>query len=134
MLILVDSGCSHSFINKAFMLKFGIKGVPMKPKQVKVANGDTLIADRMVPQLSWQINGHTLQTDMRVFELGAYDAILGFDWLKAHSPMNCYWEDRTLEFSREGQAVKLQGIPPPPKQILPVLVEKVLRWSEGNDI
>lgn len=124
MLILVDSGSSHSFISKSFMHNLGIQGISIEPKQVKVANGETLITDQKVPQLSWWINGRTLQTDMRVLELGAYNAILGFDWLKSHSPMNFHWEERTLEFLQKGQAIKLQGILPTPKQILPVLVEK----------
>jgi hypothetical protein len=25
-----------------------------------------------------------------------YDAILGYDWLKGHSPMHCDWEKRLL--------------------------------------
>lgn len=53
MLILVDSGSSHSFVSSAFLDKCGILPVPMEPKQVRVANGDTLITDKQVLQLQW---------------------------------------------------------------------------------
>lgn len=35
---------------------------------------------------------HTMVTDMQVLDLGGYDAILGYDWLKLHSPMTCHWD------------------------------------------
>jgi hypothetical protein len=37
--------------------------------------------------MEWWAQGHTFHTDMRVFDLTAYGAILGYDWLKSHSPM-----------------------------------------------
>lgn len=92
MLILVDSGSSHSFVGKSFLDKVGITAVPAPLQQVRVANGDILITDKRVSQLAWWANGHTLKTDMKVLDMSAYDAILGFDWLKSNSPMNCHWE------------------------------------------
>ena len=67
----------------------------------------------MVPQLSWWCQGHTINTDMRVLDLEVYDGILGFDWLKKHSPMQCNWETKTLEFSNDGHHVLLQGVQSP---------------------
>lgn len=45
-----------------------------------------------------------------MLDLDAYDAILGMDWLKIHSPMQCHWADKTMEFVDEGRLVKLQGV------------------------
>ena len=67
MLLLVDSGLTV---------------VPASPKQVKLPNGQVLLSDQIVPQLSWWCQGHTINTDMRVLDLEVYDGILGFDWLK----------------------------------------------------
>jgi hypothetical protein len=89
MLILLDSGRSHSFVSSSFLKKVGIISEPMSPKKVKVANGHTMLTDKIVPQLQWWCQGHTLTTAMQVLDLGAYDAILGYDWLKPHSPMFC---------------------------------------------
>jgi len=87
MLTLVDSGSSHSFVSAAFLDRVGIVPVPTVPKQVRVANGEIMISDSYVPQFTWWCNGHTLQSDMRVLHLSAFDAIFGYDWLALHSPM-----------------------------------------------
>lgn len=134
MLILVDSGSSHSFVSKDFLETVGLPTFPLKPKQVKLANGDTMVTNQWVPQLEWWTNGHTLCTDMRVLELGTYDAILGYDWLKEHSPMVCNWEAKTLEFQEKGCAVLLKGIQPVEQTMEPVSMDKVHKWACGNDV
>lgn len=134
MLILVDSGSSHSFVSASFLSKCGIKPQPMTPQVVKLANGETMTTDKMVPNLSWWIQGHTISADMKVLDLGAFDAILGYDWLTLHSPMNCHWENRTLEFNWKGTSILLQGILPkdvPPKELS---VAQLYKWYAGNDI
>jgi hypothetical protein len=90
MLILVDSGSSHSFVSASFLDACGIQPVLMSPRHVKVANGETLVTNKQVLQLSWWIQGHTFCTNMMVLELGAFDTIQSFDWLPPHSPMNCH--------------------------------------------
>ncbi|XP_072151772.1 uncharacterized protein [Setaria viridis] len=122
MLILLDSGSSHCFVSSTFLSAVGIIALPTNPMQVKLANGDILITDHWVPQFSWWANGHTLKKDMRVLPLGAYDAILGFDWLKTHSPMQCHWAERTIQFMDEGK--DLQELP----------VHQLLKRSQGNDV
>jgi hypothetical protein len=42
MLILVDSGSSHSFVSQSFVAHTDIQAAPAKPIQVRVANGETL--------------------------------------------------------------------------------------------
>lgn len=98
MLILVDSGSSHSFVSANFLKTVGLPSFPIKPRKVKLANGQVMTTDQWIPQLEWWVDGHTMHADMRVLELGAYDAILGYDWLKEHSPMICSWDVQTLEF------------------------------------
>lgn len=46
---------------------------------------------------------------MKVLALGTYDAILGMDWLKAHSPMQVDWRAKCLEFSTSEGTVCLRG-------------------------
>ena len=89
MLMLVDSGSSTSFISQAMVDKLKLATEPCSPVSVKVANGEVLRSDRRVKDIRWWIGGHTFVSTMRVLEIGVYDAILGFDWLRAHSPMEC---------------------------------------------
>jgi hypothetical protein len=56
-----------------------------------LANGQWLTTARKVANLQWFIQGHTFYQDMVVLDLLPYDVILGYDWLKANSPMQCDW-------------------------------------------
>lgn len=53
MIVLVDSGSSHSFISSHFVQVAQLSPVKMKPQQVKLANGEWMITDQEVPRLQW---------------------------------------------------------------------------------
>jgi hypothetical protein len=134
MLALVDSGSSHYFISAHFLLKAGITPQPTTPKQVRVANGSILISDKYVPNLDWWVQGQSFPCDMRVIELEAYDAILGFDWLQSHSPISHHWKNRTMEFSHKGQQIVITGVQPAELKLEELPVERMAKWFSGNDI
>lgn len=134
MLVLVDSGSTHSFISQNFLSTVGLSTQSIPAKQVRLANGDILISDQWVPHMDCWTNGHILHSDMRVLNLGVYDAILGYDWLKAHSPMVCNWEAKRLEFSEGGSSVLLKGIQSGVQEVQAVSIDKVHKWACGNDI
>jgi hypothetical protein len=81
MLILVDSGNSHSFVSSNFAKISQLLIVPTTPRRVKLPNGQWLTTSEKVLNLQWYIQGHTLSSDMIVLDMAPYDAILGFDWL-----------------------------------------------------
>ena len=113
MLALVDSGSTHSFVSAQFLQQVGINPIATAPTKVKLANGQELISDHWVPKMEWWCDGYTLYSDMKVLDIGAFDAILGFDWLQHRSPMTCDWVNKTLKFTQGSIAVKLQGTKTP---------------------
>ena len=108
--------------------------MPITPKKVKVANGEWIVTDRMVPQLQCYCQGQTFAVDMVVLDMNPYDAILGFDWLQAHSPMECDWKNKTIKFSEKGRMVQLQGLQDPPLQLSAILAQKAYNAAKGNDV
>lgn len=84
--------------------------------------------------MEWWTQGYTFHTDMKVLELGAYDATLGYDWLKSHNPMVCHWEYKTLEFREEGRDVHLRDIVNTELSISELPAEQFLKWYKENDI
>lgn len=133
-LLLVDSGSSATFVNLAFVAKAGLTVHKCSPVKVKVANGEELVSDSVVKGVNW-CDGHTFTTNMRVLDLGAYDAILGFDWLKANSPMTCHWELKTLEFMNNGVWVKVQGIKQQQQlNLLELSCQQLEKWLKGNEV
>lgn len=134
MLILVDSGSSSSFVSSRFVERVGLKVVPCVSARVRVANGNILRSNTMVKAMEWWANGHTYVSNMRVLELGAYDAILGYDWLKGHSPMHCDWEKKVISFVDRGVWVQLRGNVDQTEAVVEVSTAQVERWLKGNDI
>jgi hypothetical protein len=63
---------------------------------------------------------------MRVLGLGAYDAILGYDWLRRHSPMHCDWEAQVISFVDKGIEVQLVENHPQQQVVQRYLLSK---WS-----
>jgi hypothetical protein len=133
MLILLDSGSSHSFISSNFVALANLQPTPIQAKTVRLANGECLTATTSVPKLQWYIQGHTLTSDMIVLDMGPYDAILGYDWLRENSPMQFDWRKKTIQFSVDGKQVKLQGLPPQPLEATPISANKLYNSMKGND-
>jgi len=84
---------------------------------VKLANGQWMLINRQVKNLQWYIQGKTFTTDMIVLDSLPYDAILGYDWLKANSPMNCDWETKSLQFKHQGKNITIHGLQDPSTQL-----------------
>ena len=82
MLMLIDFGSSHSFVNTDLVERIKGESVLAKTMAVRVANGEILYCDKVIPGMSWWIQGNTFQHDMKILNLGGYDAILGADWLE----------------------------------------------------
>ena len=71
---------------------------------------------------------------MKVLDMEAYDAILGYDWLSSHSPMTYHWEHKTLEFQDKGQQITLLWIHATPAHLEPVSLTTIAKWIKGNAI
>lgn len=87
VLLLVGSGSTHSFVTASFAARAGCQLTPTEAIAVRVAIGAQLQSNVIARQLSWWTQGHTFETGMGVLELGAYDAVLGMDWLEHYSTM-----------------------------------------------
>ena len=72
--------------------------------------------------------------DMRVLELGAYDAILGYDWLQTHSPMHCHWDQRKIQFQEGEKTITLQGLQPAPMTVKAMSAQQLWKSCRANDI
>jgi hypothetical protein len=137
MITLIDSVSSHSFINKAFAVAANCQIIPAPAAQVKLANGSLVLCDQQVQQLEWMTQDYTFSTTMRVLELGGYDAVLGMDWLKSHSPMTVDWFGKTLKIPHNGSEAHMVGIEPSSSLSLAlnsITVEQVRKAYAGNDI
>lgn len=135
LLILIDSGSSHSFLDQSVVDLLQCPTVSTLPTHVKVANGDILVCSAEVPSFNWWVQGHTFQHPMKVLALGGYDCILGMDWLEQQGAMVCQWKERWIQFSYKGRMVTLQGVvdqsQQPPTEPSHT---QFLKWQASNEI
>lgn len=60
MLILVDTGSSHTFVSSAFVNLTQLPTTTMPHQKVQLANGTWMSTTTQVKNLEWYIQGHTL--------------------------------------------------------------------------
>jgi len=87
-----------------------------------------------VPELEWWIQGYSFVTYMRVLDMPAYDAILGFDWLSAHSPITHHWDNKTMSFEHKGVSITIQGVQTLNMSLEELPVDRLQKWMVSNDI
>jgi hypothetical protein len=135
MLLLIDSGSTHTFVTKNFAERAGCVISSAPPLSVKVANGEIMLSFEQVIGLNWWTQGHTFATDMRILDIGAYDAILEVNWLKQFGKTTIDWVDKNLSFNYMGKDITLQGIRSKPSVDLSELsVEQLQKWIQGNEV
>ncbi|SJK99609.1 uncharacterized protein ARMOST_02917 [Armillaria ostoyae] len=99
---LVDSGCTSSAINRAFVQKNRLDTVKTAvPIVVYNADGTRNQAGDITEyvEMRMTIGNHMERIDFAVTDLGPKDLYLGHDWLKRHNPV-INWETGTVIFGR----------------------------------
>ncbi|SJL06532.1 uncharacterized protein ARMOST_09873 [Armillaria ostoyae] len=99
---LVDSGCTSSAINRAFVQKHHLDTVKTTiPIIVYNADGTRNKGGDITEYVEMRltIGSHKERIDLAVTDLGAKDLYLGHDWLKCHNPV-INWETGTVIFGR----------------------------------
>jgi hypothetical protein len=133
--ILLDSGSSIMFINADMLHRIPYSAQKAAPLILKVANGQTIISEEIMTGVEWWIQGHTFSTDARVLHLGAYDMILSMDWLEHHSPMQCDWVSKSIEFNHKGKFITIQRLKPKlVEYIVEIYGEQFLKLHKENDV
>ncbi|SJL11271.1 uncharacterized protein ARMOST_14674 [Armillaria ostoyae] len=97
---LLDSGCTSSTINRAFIQKHRLD---MKKTAVPIAvynaNGTRNKAGNITEFVEFRmtIGNHSERIDFAVTDLSSRDLYLGHDWLKCHNPV-INWDMGTVIF------------------------------------
>jgi hypothetical protein len=112
ILILLDSGSSHSFISE--VVAAYLQGVTVNGKvtRVKVASGQVMNSAAELLQAEWVVQGYIFHSELKVLALQNFDMILGMEWLERFSPMKIHLARKWLQIPYQGSTVTLQGFVP----------------------
>lgn len=135
MLLLIDSRNTHTFVTKGFAERAGCIVSPAPTMPVKVANGEIMLSQEQVKGLTWWTQGHTFVNDMRILDIGAYNAILGVNWLKQFGKTTTDWVDKNISFQYLGKQITLQGVRNRlTAELSEIAVEQLQKWVHGNEV
>jgi len=82
ILILLDSGSSHTFVGQALAAQL-VGSIPVaKSFTVQVADGGHLLCVSEFRACHWSIHSYEFQSDLKILPLQHYDLIVGMDWLE----------------------------------------------------
>lgn len=70
IIIFVDSGRTHSFLNTKLLTQMRMESEKTKPLIITIANGDKVICDSVCSKLRWQVHGESFEKDFRLLKLG----------------------------------------------------------------
>ncbi|KAK3151411.1 hypothetical protein QOZ80_3AG0245520 [Eleusine coracana subsp. coracana] len=133
LIMLLDTGSSHSFVDKSLADRIGCSQSLIRPRKVKVASGNFIQCNSEIKNFTWWVPNSTFQHDMKVLQLGGYDVILGMDWLEQRGLMNCQFAEKCVEFQYENKIVRLQGILDKiGDNIAEVSVDQLMKWERGK--
>jgi hypothetical protein len=109
--ILFDSGAIDSFISPYALEKSGLAAYKHGDfKQVKMASEEKQAVGPSVDNCIVYLGVCTTRLKVYVTALGAYDLIIGMDWLEAHQALVDCFAKRVLCVDDEGRPVEIQGV------------------------
>lgn len=115
VVILVDGGSSHNFIQTRIARFLNLSTSPTTPLRVMVGNGHTLDCDTLSPQVSLTIQTHPFTLDLFHLPLCGADIVLGVQWLKLLGPVTTDFASLPMSFLYMGRPITLiADVPPTP--------------------
>ncbi|KAJ0744829.1 putative nucleotidyltransferase, Ribonuclease H [Helianthus annuus] len=106
VLVLVDGGSTHNFIDQSLVTRFGLTVSQEAKLEVMVANRERLTCMGQVRGLTLTVQGYTITTDYYVLPVAACQVVLGVQWLKTLGPVELDYQRLTLRF-KMGETVHL---------------------------
>jgi len=113
LLILIDSGSTHSFLGSRWVTKLGLTCEPMKGLQVVVANGSKIRSPGQCPNVPVMMGNQLIHIDFYIFKLNEVDAVLGVNWLQTLGPILWDFKAKSMVFKQNGRVMELQGTDSP---------------------
>jgi hypothetical protein len=112
LVILIDSGASHSYIDPRVVESLHlIRSKHEKSWLVKLATRTKRKVTELVKSCSVDIKGMSTKAELNTFPLGSYDCLIRMDWLDQHHALLDFRNKRFTCLNEEENPVTVQGIP-----------------------
>jgi len=98
VVILVDSGSTHNFINKRVAEKLNCFPYSVKNFQVMIANGGSINCGGKCHNVKVNIRDYNLTTTMYVIPIGGVNVVLGVQWLETLGNITMNFKQHFMRF------------------------------------
>jgi hypothetical protein len=112
VVVLFDSGASHSFIATSFVEKHGIPTAHLEIPLVTRTPGSDLLCHLKCSQVRILLIGVVFLADLVVLPSHEIDVILGMDWLTKHNGVISCTDKTVLLTDHQGKSVSCKAQPP----------------------
>jgi hypothetical protein len=109
-LALLDTGCTHNFLQAAAMTRLGLTPLDGDQLRVTVANGDRLRCTGIARHMPISITGDEYTITYVGIDLGCFDFVLGVDFLHTLGDITWNLETMTLAFQRDARCIVWNGV------------------------
>ena len=113
VIVLVDSGSTHNFLQEEVANKIGLLPDKLGQLDVRGASGEKLSSPRKCYGVQLRLQGIPIVADFYILQLEGYKVVVGAQWLQTLGPI--LWDFRKLQmqFSLEGKFVCLSSLSSP---------------------
>jgi hypothetical protein len=84
VIILLDSGATHSFISSKCGTKVGLNFYPTKQAYTIATPGGKIASNQIYRKVLIQLGSNLIKTDLLLLDLEGMDVLLGMDWMTRH--------------------------------------------------
>jgi len=109
-LALLDTGSTHNFVLRETMRRLGLIPAGGERLRITVANGDRMPCEGIARNVPIRIYDEDFAITCVGLNLGGFDFIMGFDFIRTLGPILWDCEALTLSFWRDGRRVTWQGV------------------------
>ena len=109
VVVLVDGGSTHNFIQEELMTKLGFSSRETTPLRVMVGNGQQLECTRWCEAITIEIQMTKFIIDLYVLPISRANIVLGVQWLKSLEPILIDYNTLCMKFFHNGCLVELKG-------------------------
>ncbi|CAA0825927.1 Unknown protein, partial [Striga hermonthica] len=99
VMVLVDNGSSHNFINADLSENLNLPTTKFEPFEVRVANGERLQCIESFRKVPIKFQGVTVKADLYALPLFGPDVVLGVQWLEWLGKVTTDYRTGIMEFN-----------------------------------
>ena len=109
LMVLIDSGSSHSFIDEGTRRKMKCELPNTQPLAVTVANRSRVLSKSTHLGFCWTMQRESFKADLRLLKLGGCQIVLRVDWMREVCPISFNCDKMEVSLARGGRRITLQG-------------------------